>query len=101
VSRPELSAEEILAVLNRHHVDYLVIGAFAAITQGVPLEATHEVDVTTGGTPTTSAGLSAALPPMTGIQCPFGALVSFSCCAGALACQRNSAPPTLRIVRSV
>ena len=47
MSRPELSAEEILAVLNRHHVDYLVIGAFAAITQGVPLEATHEVDVTT------------------------------------------------------
>jgi hypothetical protein len=24
----------ILAVLNRHHVDYLVIGAFAAIAQG-------------------------------------------------------------------
>ena len=31
MSRPELSAEDILAVLNRHHVDYLVIGAFAAI----------------------------------------------------------------------
>ena len=46
MSRPELSAEDILAVLNRHHVDYLVIGAFAAIAQGAPLEATHDVDVT-------------------------------------------------------
>jgi hypothetical protein len=46
VSRPDLSAEDILAVLNRHHVDYLVIGAFAAIAQGAPLEATHDVDMT-------------------------------------------------------
>jgi hypothetical protein len=46
VSQPELSAEDILAVFNRHHVDYLVIGAFAAIAQGAPLEATHHVDVT-------------------------------------------------------
>jgi hypothetical protein len=46
VTRPDLSAEEILAVLNRHQVDYVVIGAFAAIAQGVPLEATHDVDVT-------------------------------------------------------
>jgi hypothetical protein len=33
VTRPELSAEDILAVLNRHRVDYVVIGAFAAIAQ--------------------------------------------------------------------
>jgi hypothetical protein len=46
LKRPELSAEDILAVLNRHRVDYLVIGAFAAIAQGAPLEATHDVDVT-------------------------------------------------------
>ena len=41
MSRPELSAEDILAVLNRHHVAYLVIGAFVAIAQGAPLEATY------------------------------------------------------------
>jgi len=46
VKRPELEAENILAVLNRHGVDCLVIGAFAAIVQGAPLEATHDVDVT-------------------------------------------------------
>lgn len=56
VNRPELSAEDILAALNRHHVDYLVIEAFAAIAQGASLEPTHDVDVTPGGTPTTSAG---------------------------------------------
>lgn len=44
--RSGLSAEDILAVLNRHHVDYVVIGAFAAIAQGAPLEATQDVDVT-------------------------------------------------------
>jgi hypothetical protein len=46
VTRPELEAEDILAVLNRHEVDYVVIGAFAAIVQGAPLEATHDLDVT-------------------------------------------------------
>ncbi|HEY1832785.1 MAG TPA: hypothetical protein VGG38_21280 [Acidimicrobiales bacterium] len=46
MTRPELSAEDILVVLNRHRVDYVVIGAFAAIAQGAPLEATHDVDVT-------------------------------------------------------
>jgi hypothetical protein len=35
LTRPDLSAE-----------DYVVIGAFAAIAQGIPLEATHDVDVT-------------------------------------------------------
>jgi len=33
-------------VFNRHRVDYIVIGAFAAIAQGAPIEATHDVDVT-------------------------------------------------------
>ncbi len=46
MKRPELSAEHIFAALNHHRVDYVVIGAFAAIAQGVPLEATHDVDLT-------------------------------------------------------
>lgn len=37
---------DILAILNRHQVDDVVIGAFAAIAQGAPLEATHDVDLT-------------------------------------------------------
>lgn len=46
MTRPELEAEDILAVLNHREVDYVVIGAFAAIVQGAPLEATHDLDVT-------------------------------------------------------
>jgi len=38
VSRPELSAEDILAALNQHGVEYVIIGAFAAIAQGAPIE---------------------------------------------------------------
>jgi hypothetical protein len=46
LTRPDLSAEDILAILNRHQVDYMVVGAFAAIAQGAPLQATHDLDVT-------------------------------------------------------
>jgi hypothetical protein len=61
VTRPDLSAEDILAVLNRHQVDYIVIGAFAAIAQGAPLEATHDVDVTPRREAENLRRLSAAL----------------------------------------
>lgn len=61
MKRPELSAEDILAALNRHDVDYVVIGAFAAIAQGVPLEATHDVDVTPRKEADNLRRLSAAL----------------------------------------
>ena len=61
MTRPELSAEDILAVLNRHQVDYVVIGAFAAIAQGAPLETTHDVDVTPHRETQNLRRLSAAL----------------------------------------
>ncbi len=61
MNRPELSAGDILAVFNSHHVDYLVIGAFAAIAQGAPLEATHDVDVTPRRDADNLGRLSAAL----------------------------------------
>jgi hypothetical protein len=35
-----------LAVLNRRGVRYVLIGAFAAIAQGAPIDATYEIDVT-------------------------------------------------------
>lgn len=59
--RPELEADSILAVLNRQGVDYLVIGAFAAIVQGAPLEATHDVDITPRRDSENLRRLSAAL----------------------------------------
>lgn len=45
-TRPDLSAEDILAALNHQGVRYVVIGAFAAIAQGAPIDATYDVDVT-------------------------------------------------------
>ena len=61
MTRPELSAEHILAVLNRHGVEYVVIGAFAAIAQGAPLEPTHDVDLTPRRSPDNLGRLSEAL----------------------------------------
>jgi hypothetical protein len=46
VSEAELSAEDILSALNSHEVEYVVIGAFAAIAQGAPLDATFDVEIT-------------------------------------------------------
>lgn len=61
MTRPDLAAHDILAALNRHGVDYVVIGAFAAIAQGVPLAATADIDVTPSRDPENLARLSAAL----------------------------------------
>jgi len=61
VSRPALSAEDMLAALNRHHVEYVVIGAFAAIAQGVPIQATYDIDVTPRRSPENLDRLSRAL----------------------------------------
>lgn len=42
----ELDAAGIVAVLNRHGVKYVVIGAFAAIAQQAPIPATRDIDLT-------------------------------------------------------
>jgi len=60
VSEPG-SAEHLLGVLNRHGVKYLVIGAFAAIAQGVPLDPTEDVDLTPDRDSDNLGRLSAAL----------------------------------------
>jgi hypothetical protein len=46
VKRRALAAEDILAALNRHGVEYVVVGAFAAIAQGAPVDATSDIDPT-------------------------------------------------------
>ncbi len=58
---PPLDAEAVLAVLDDHHVDYVVIGAWAAIAQGAPVGATRDVDLTPATSPTNLGRLSAAL----------------------------------------
>lgn len=59
--RPLLSAEDILAALNNRGVRYVVIGAFAAIAQGAPIEATYDIDVTPQRDPANLERLSLAL----------------------------------------
>lgn len=60
-ARPDLSAEDILAVLNRRGVRYVVIGAFAAIAHGAPIDATYDIDVTPNRDPQNLQRLSRAL----------------------------------------
>lgn len=45
-STPPLDAEAIVAALNRHHVRYVTIGAFAALLQGAILPPTQDIDFT-------------------------------------------------------
>lgn len=58
---PELNAAAIIAVLNRHHVRYVVIGAFAAIAQQAPIPATRDIDLTPERSTENLTKLSAAL----------------------------------------
>ena len=56
-----LDAAGIAAVLNEQCVQYVVIGAFAAIAQQAPIPATRDIDFTPGTSRDNLARLSAAL----------------------------------------
>jgi hypothetical protein len=58
---PDLDAAAIVAVLNQHGVNYVVIGAFAAIAQQAPIPATRDIDITPESTRENLERLSAAL----------------------------------------
>jgi hypothetical protein len=55
-----VSSFDALTVLHRHGVEFIVIGAFAAVAQGYPLP-TQDVDVTPGRDPVNLERLAAAL----------------------------------------
>ena len=57
----ESDSEAILKVLVDHRVDFVVIGASAAILQGVPIAATLDLDVTMASTKANLTRLEAAL----------------------------------------
>jgi hypothetical protein len=57
----ELDAAGIVAVLNRHGVRYVIIGAFAAIAQQAPIPPTRDIDFTPESSAENLARLSAAL----------------------------------------
>jgi len=48
---PALDAEAIIAVLNAYGVDYVVIGAFAALASGAPIPPTLDIDFTPSSSP--------------------------------------------------
>jgi hypothetical protein len=56
-----LNAAAIVDVLNRHHVRFVVIGAFAAIAQHAPIPATRDIDLTPDSSLENLTRLSAAL----------------------------------------
>lgn len=56
----ELDAEAICEVLNRHGVQYVVIGGYAAVLYGLP-RATEDLDVTPAATDDNLVRLAAAL----------------------------------------
>ncbi|MGE0879634.1 MAG: hypothetical protein AB7L13_03840 [Acidimicrobiia bacterium] len=43
---PDLDAAAVVRVLNRHRVDYVVIGGMAALLHDLPVPATEDIDVT-------------------------------------------------------
>jgi len=61
-TRPaDLDAGAIVAVLNKHGVRYVVIGAFAAIAQQAPIDPTRDIDLTPDTAIANLRRLSAAL----------------------------------------
>jgi hypothetical protein len=58
---PPLNATRIVSVLNKHGVRYVVIGAFAAITQRAPIPPTRDIDFTPEASRGNLDRLSAAL----------------------------------------
>jgi hypothetical protein len=61
VGGQSLNPAAIAAALNRHQVRYVVIGAFAAIAQRVPIPATRDIDFTPEASQDNLVRLSRAL----------------------------------------
>ena len=57
---PSFQPAEIVATLDRHRVDYVVIGGLAAVWHGAPY-ITNDIDITPRNDPTNLGRLSAAL----------------------------------------
>ncbi len=61
MTQPNLDGAAIIDVLNRHGVEYVVIGAFAAQLHHAPIPATFDIDFTPARTPDNFARLDMAL----------------------------------------
>jgi hypothetical protein len=58
---PSFNPAAIVAALSRHHVRYVIIGAFAAIAQQAPIPATRDIDITPDASAENLTRLSQAL----------------------------------------
>jgi hypothetical protein len=58
---PELNPARIVSILNKHRVQFVVIGAFAAIAQRAPIPPTRDIDFTPEKSRSNLDNLSAAL----------------------------------------
>jgi len=58
---PTLDATAIVAAFNRHGVQYVVIGAYAALAQDAPIDPTRDIDFTPDSTGANLTRLSTAL----------------------------------------
>lgn len=58
---PRLVAHAIVEILNRHRVDYVVVGAFAALAQRALIPPTRDIDITPDTSRANLERLSAAL----------------------------------------
>ncbi len=81
---PELDAAAIISILNRHGVQYVVIGAFAAIVQQAPIDPTRDIDLTPEASPENLKKLSAALKEL-------GARIRTDAVAGGLPFDHDAA----------
>ena len=58
---PSFNPAAVVAALNRHHVRYVIIGAFAAMAQQAPIPATRAIDITPDASTENLTRLSHAL----------------------------------------
>lgn len=77
MSAPAFDPFRLLEVLDSHGVQFVVVGAFAAVVQGYPL-ATQDLDVTPSGDPENLTRLASALRELRAhLRLPRGESVEF------------------------
>ncbi len=68
MTQTELNGAAIIEVLNRHGVEYVVIGAFAAQLYNAPIPVTTDIDFTPARTPDNIVRLDSALTELGSID---------------------------------
>ncbi len=59
--------EELVAILNAHHVEYVIVGAYAVGYHGY-IRATNDMDILVNSTPENAARVAASLKDFAGVE---------------------------------